>query len=263
MSKAPRTVEAAAAALSVFLLLAGVSDAGAQAMRTGWWGVFTPVEGPLFDGSTGNAHRQRPPLKGEFAKRYDETLAKLKRGETIDDPVDRCVSAGVPRVNLEPRPLEILVTPERTWIFHEHRRTVRLIHTDGSAPPDDPVLTLRGHSVGRWEGGTLVVETTGFRDNSETVGRLEGGRLVLETKFDYQKGIDKLISHSDQFSVTERIRLRDADTLENEITVRDSKALSRPWKTVRTYKRQPNLEIEHDNCDEIRFAANPRAGGPP
>lgn len=219
---------AASAVLVGCLFLGGAGSAAAQSAPTGWWGVFAPEGGVLFDNSTGDAHREPPPLNGEYAERYNDVLAKVRGGEPIADTTALCLPSGLPRVWFEQEPLEIFVTPEKTWIVHQHNRQVRRIYTDGSSLPEDPDLSFNGTSVGRWEGDTLVVETVGLRDDT---------------------GIDRLTPHSDQMRVLERIRLRDADTLEADITVHDPAALTREWNTVRLYKRQPGGRVEQSDCE--------------
>ena len=80
------------------------------------------------------------------------------------------------------------------------------------------VPTMTGTSKGHWEGNTLVAETTNLSE-----------RTLL----------DELVPHTLDMKVTEHLRLVDADTLEDRITIEDPAYFTRPWDAVITYKRQP------------------------
>lgn len=93
-----------------------------------------------------------------------------------------------------------------------------------------------GLSKGKWEGDTLVVET---------------GRLSHLTLIDSAG-----MPHSDDFKLTERIRLRSPDVLENRIRIEDPGVFTQPWETMVTYKRQRDATIEEDVClDRIKTGA--------
>jgi hypothetical protein len=111
-------------------------------------------------------------------------------------------------------------------------RCVR-VYLDGRKPSqkvlDDP--TYAGYSTGHWEADTLVVDTVALRDNT------------------FMEGFSP---HSDQMTVHERIRLTAPDTLEDRITVTDPKALTKPWETVKIYRKAkpPNDELREFACAE-------------
>jgi hypothetical protein len=87
-----------------------------------------------------------------------------------------------------------------------------------------------GNSVGRWEGQTLVVDTTGF--NEESWADLWG------------------LPHSEKFHVIERIGLVSPSVLQVEITVEDPKAYTKPWTAVRKFDRKPDWEIGENICED-------------
>jgi hypothetical protein len=91
-------------------------------------------------------------------------------------------------------------------------------------------------SKGHWDGETLVVTTEGFNDKTL---------------------VDDLIPHGYDMTLTEHIHLKDADTLEDRITVADPEFFSRPWDTVVTYKRQPDVEFSEDVCLERLESGKP------
>jgi hypothetical protein len=115
---------------------------------------------------------------------------------------------------------EIVQIAGRVLQFFEYRHDWREIWMDGRALPSLDALDPRwnGHSVGRWDGDTLVVESVGL-----------DGRSWLD-KFGYP--------HSDEMRVEERYRLIDADTLELVITINDPAMYTKPWASDRkAFKR--------------------------
>jgi hypothetical protein len=105
------------------------------------------------------------------------------------------------------KPVEIVQTPSRIFMFFEYAHTYREIWMDGRALPKDPDPSYFGYSVGRWEGDTLVVETVGFNDQTVLNG----------------------MPHSDAAHLVERYHRSDLDTLEVTFTADDSKAYIKPW----------------------------------
>jgi hypothetical protein len=191
-------------------------------------GVWERAEGIRFDPSG-----KPPPLSPAFAERFRLDSEARARGEVIADPTSRCLPQGMPRFMVASYPLEILQTGKQVTIIAEWSSQVRRIFTDGRKhPPADEVeITFNGHSIGHWEGQTLVVDTTGIRG---------------DTSFDATP-----LRHSDKIHVSERLRLTDANTLQAVITVTDSGALTRPWVVTRHYKRGgPELQIMEYVCEE-------------
>jgi len=191
-------------------------------------GIWERIEGIRF-----NPTGELPPYNAEYRRRYDAAMAARNRGERVADPTSRCLPQGMPRFMVASYPLEILQTKGQVTIIAEWSSQVRRIFTDGrSHPPLDEVdITFNGHSVGRWDGQTLVVDTIGIRG---------------DTSFDASP-----MTHSDQMTVMERIRLKDAKTLIDEIVVNDPGAFTAPWKVTRTYRRGgPGAQIMEYVCEE-------------
>jgi len=105
------------------------------------------------------------------------------------------------------KPIEIVQTPQRIFMFFEYEHTFREIWMDGRQLPKDPDPSYFGYSVGKWEGDTLVVESVGFTDKTVING----------------------MPHSDALHFVERYRRPDLDTLELTMTASDSKAYTKPW----------------------------------
>ena len=102
-------------------------------------------------------------------------------------------------------------------------------------PKGNPNPNAMGHSIGHWEGETLVVDTVGFNDSSAVQ-----------------------IPHSDQLHQVERIRrVRDGNVLEIEFTEEDPKAFTQPLTQILYFKRDPSLELIEHNCDgELDYSSH-------
>jgi hypothetical protein len=98
-----------------------------------------------------------------------------------------------------------------------------------------------GESRGRWEGDTLVVETTNFNDRGWIATSLAAGRI-------------KGIPHSDQLSVVERFRRADADTIAYEVTIDDPPVYTRPWTVAFPLRSVPQYRIFEYACHEGNYA---------
>jgi hypothetical protein len=226
----------AAAAVSLLLLAAPAASAQAPPLPdfSGVWenktGFFFVAPGAF---STADAvaskNRNEPPLKGEYLQRYLKAKALAAAGTPEGDPTATCVFPGTPRIMKEPFPFEILVTPGRVTITLEYMSNVRRIYTDGRGHPASLVPSYNGHSIGRWEGDTLVVETVGFRD--DTV-------------------LDVGVPHSDAMKVVERYHLVGPDELAIDFTITDEKAFSAPWSMTWRYARHRDWEILEYVCAE-------------
>ena len=120
--------------------------------------------------------------------------------QSKDDPTARCQPTGVPSLNTYPFPFKIVQTPALIVILYENYADFRQIFMDGRDEPQDPVPTWMGYSVGKWDGDTLVIESTGFNDRSwldrsghphrevmrltERLGRLDLGHMEMQITID-------------------------------------------------------------------------------
>lgn len=158
-----------------------------------------------------------PPLNEKAAKLYEERLAASDRGEPFQPPSARCLTNGMPLMMMADAgyPFQIVQSPGQVTMLFELWRDWRIIRLD-AAHQTDLEPGYMGDSVGRWEGETLVVDTTGLND--ATVLDMAG------------------MPHSDKLRVSERIRLIDAETLEDLITIDDPETFTRPWSARMVYK---------------------------
>ena len=150
-----------------------------------------------------------------------------------EDPLARCLPHGVPRINTNGLfPFKIIQTPQEVVILYEQLYLFRQIFLDGRKLANNPNPAWLGYSTGRWEGDTLVVETSGFND---------------KTWLDTERGHPA----TEALHVTERFRRRNFGTLEVVATIDDPKAYTKPWTTkVQKMNLQLNTDILEFICAE-------------
>jgi hypothetical protein len=128
---------------------------------------------------------------------------------------------------------ELRQFPDVVLILFDEDHLVRRIYMDGRGHPDGSLSTWMGHSIGKYEGDTLVVDTVGFNDKN---------------------WIDRQgHPHSDSLHLVERFRRVNQNSLEYEVTINDPKAYIKPWtrKMVQDLL-PPGFELlEGDLCDEL------------
>ena len=161
--------------------------------------------------------------------------AALKQRRTAehskDNPDAHCLPLGLMQLHSHPDPRRIVQTPSLVVFLYEANYGVRQIHVDGRpAPNNDPQPWWYGYSRGRWDGDTLVVETTNFRD---------GGWLDVNGS-----------PLTDAGKMTERFRRPNYGTLTMDITVDDPKAYTRPWSVSLTQRLMVDTEMLEFICLE-------------
>jgi hypothetical protein len=171
---------------------------------------------------------------------YGEQLAKTRQAAfSKDNPRSHCLPMGFMQLHVVGGPATYLQTPRELVILYEVNGERREIFTDGRAlPANDPQPWWNGYSVGRWDGDTLVVETTHFRD---------GGWLDMSGS-----------PLTDSAKVVERYRRPSYGWMEIDITVDDPKAYRKPW-SVRVNQR---LLLDQDLIEHVCLENNqfPREG---
>src|SRR4051812_16186188 len=143
-------------------------------------------------------------------------LVKTRRASQDLDPNVHCMPRGAPRIWTDDYYKRIVQIPDRVVILTERNMQYRQIFTDGRPLPRDPNPTWNGYSTGRWDADTLVVQTTGFKDD-----------LWLDAFGNPLSSAGKL---------TEKIRRPNYGTLEVEMTIDDPKSYTAPWTVT---LRQP------------------------
>mgnify|MGYP001274515185 CR=1 FL=1 len=175
------------------------------------------------------------PYKPEYQKIYDARVKLAREQFKVYDPMGSCiVPHGMPRIlGGGPGPTEFLVTPEQTTIIWDYMNEMRRIYTDGRAHPPAAAYppTVMGHSIGHWEGDTLVVDTVhmlpGIYDRSGA-------------------------PYSAQLHLMERIRRIPGNQIEFDITLEDPVMFTQPWKLKRLYRFSGYRSMEGSYCETNR-----------
>jgi len=155
-----------------------------------------------------------------------QNLADIRK----DDPTTRCLPISPVRQWSDFFPQKIVQTEDAVFVLSEYMIQYRQIFLDGRPLPKDPFPSFKGYSVGHWEGDTLVVETTGYKNG-----------LWLDLKGD---------PLTEEGRTTERIRRPKFGRLEVQLTVNDPKAYTRPWSATRYLTLALDTELIEDVCNE-------------
>jgi hypothetical protein len=166
---------------------------------------------------------------------YKPWAAQRKRENAANwldrDPELKCYMPGVPRAMYLPYPFQIVQGTNKIMMAFEFADAQRTIHLDEVDPyPSDAYM---GHSVGHWEGNTLVVDVSSF---------------TPYTWFDRSGDF-----HSDALHVVEQYTPINRDAIRYEATIEDQKVFTRPWKiSFPLYRRlEPNAQLMDFKCVEM------------
>lgn len=200
-----------------------------------------PAAPVLALGAAGGIPASLGVVQGDGHIPYKPEALKIKQ-ENADHWVDRdpelkCYLPGIPRAMYMPYPFEITQSTNKVHMAFEFTNTARTIHLDKvEKPPSD---TWMGHSVGHWDGDTLVVDVTDFND-----------KTWFDRSGDY---------HSDALHVVERFSLKTPDVIWYEATITDPNVFTKPWTiAMPLYRRmEPNAQLTEYQCidmvDEFLF----------
>lgn len=184
----------------------------------------------------GSSRRTGPPAYESDGLPY-QPWAALKAKQLHDaentDPLLHCEPYGVPRIWGGPHPARLVALPGELIVLYERDTAFRIIPTDGR--PHDPNAdpSWMGNSVAKWDGDTLVIDTTDLTDKSW----LGSGKNAGEGSGTF---------HSDALHVTEKIRRPDFDHLTVEITDDDPKVFTHPWVYSWNMSLVPNESMYED-----------------
>jgi hypothetical protein len=160
------------------------------------------------------------------------------------EPHTRCHPSGVARQFLTPYGVEFVELPElqRIYIFDEGGpHTFRTIYMDGRSHPKDLVPSYYGHSIGWWEGDTLVVDTVGFNESF---------------------WMDRRGSpHTDKLHTVERFTRTDSNTIKYEVTVDDPGAYTSVWNSSFNLRWEDGTELFEYVCQQANYAPELMVGG--
>ena len=161
-----------------------------------------------------------------------ELQKKRIENEHGEDPLSHCLPHGVPRINTNGLfPFKIIQTPGLVVILYEQLNLFRQVFMDGRTLVKDVNPTWLGYSTGRWEGDTLVIETSGLN-----------GKAWLDTQ--------KSRPATDALHVTERFRRTSFGTLEVTATINDPKTYAKAWTTT------PQKMLLQLDTDILEFICN-------
>jgi hypothetical protein len=158
----------------------------------------------------------------------EEKVDRNRPERGYDDPTAHCFPAGVPRSMYVPTAFQLFQTSDYIVFLHE-RVSWRIVPLDGRAHLPDTIRLWQGDSVGRWEGDTLVVDTT----------NLNGKTWLNEA--------GEIVSYAEH--VVERFTPAGPDTVNYEATITDPVVYTRPWTIAFPLKRE-KFELTEAACHE-------------
>jgi hypothetical protein len=155
---------------------------------------------------------------------------RLTGAHSWEEPDANCLPQGVPKIDAAPAPYKFIHMPTGIAILYEAFTQWRQIFTDGRALPTNPNPSWWGYSVGRWDGDSLVVDTTGFN-----------GKAWIDQ-----------VGHptTDALRVTERFTRRNIGQMDIQITIDDPKAYTKPWTVTESVHLVVDSELLEFVCNE-------------
>ena len=184
-----------------------------------------------------------PPLKAPYLEPWREKQAEIRRltdeGLPPANNYSACIGGGMPAMMQAMFPMEVLETPGQVTIIQEAYNQVRRVYLgEQLVAAEDAEPRFAGHSVGHWEGDTLVMETVGIKDYVEF----------------------RNVPHSNQMRIVERLRLLNDNYMEDRVTVTDPEYLTGPWEWTWMYKRWPGYHIQEYVCEDNKYYEDPDLG---
>ena len=183
-----------------------------------------------------------PPLQPWALEKYQAAREGVtdpnEGGRNELDPSFFCFPPGAARSMIMPYPFEIVQGPEVVYILFELNSGTRRIYLNQQEHPEDYGPTWMGHSIGKWDGDALVVDTVSQREETwlDRVGT----------------------PHSDALRMIERFRRRGREALEVAFAFEDSKAFTKPWGGTKQYELQTVGITEYVQCEEHLEMGKPR-----
>jgi hypothetical protein len=157
--------------------------------------------------------------------------AERKANNNKDNPDALCLPIGLTQLHMHPQPRKIIQTDKVIVMLYEAQGGIRQIFMDGRPlPPKDAEPWWYGYSVGHWDGDTLVVETTGFRDDVWL--DVEGSPLTNTGK------------------MTERMRRLNYGALQTDITIEDPASYTKPFTVRVNHTLMPDDDLIEFVCEE-------------
>jgi hypothetical protein len=173
--------------------------------------------------------------------------ARENGGAVLSDNGRKCLPIGMPGMVTNEFALQFLETPGLVTVVSENSPLVRSISLTRKEHPKDFDPSWNGHSIGRWEGNTLVVDTVGLNDRTSHLPFGFGGLRTTTT------------------TITERYHLEDGGrTLVNVMTFEDPQVLTQPWsRTYRYHRADSGAELWEYVCETDAAGWSERFAGDP
>jgi hypothetical protein len=205
----------------------------ALAMRPGPV-VPVPAKEVVALGAVGSVPSGSGVVEGGAIPYKPEALAKKKENQEKwleRDPEIKCYLPGVPRANYMPFPFQILHSDKALFFAYEYAGAVRDVFLKDPGPA--PIDSWMGQSVARWEGDTLVIDVTGFND---------------------QSWLDRAGNwHTENLKVVERYTMLGPDHIQYEATLEDPAVFTRPWKISMPLYRHINKDARLGQFKCVEF----------
>jgi len=165
-------------------------------------------------------------------------LRRYKNVDMAKNPNAYCLPPGPSRALTGPSPFMIVQHKDVVSFNFENHGVYRIIYLDGRGHPAEiaDYLQFMGHSTGKWEGDTLVVDTVGIND-----------RTWLDSY-----GLE----HSDKLHLTERFQKTGPDTIKYTVTYDDPVFFTKPWTASLNFARQKDRLMEYVCTDNEKDRAN-------
>jgi len=225
------------------------ADWGKIAALPDWSGVWVPA--PAKSGG-------KPPVPGQWVESEPawkpdaaRQIAALEADEKAGNPHNiyvNCLPEGMPDfIIMTLNALEILVTPGRVTLLGEFDgNRLRRIYTDGRDHPSDPDLTFNGHSIGKWQGDILVVDTVA---------------ILPQVFIPLGQGVG--LPNNGDMHIIERIHLTAPDELTDDLEIIAPKVLAEPWHYSRRFNRHRDRssDIIEASCRQGDFVEQTDADG--
>jgi hypothetical protein len=167
---------------------------------------------------------------------WSRALYADREGHRLE-PHARCKASGVVRQFQTPYGIEFLELPElqTMYIFDVGGpHTFRVIHMDGRSHPQTPTPSYYGHSIGWWEGDTLVIDTVGYNEGF---------------------WLDRMgAPHTERLHTVERVTRSDSASMRYEMTIDDPTVYTAPWKATFDMRWNEGVELFEYICQEANYA---------
>lgn len=177
----------------------------------------------------------REPYASQYKAYQEKSHAALVAGKPLTDRSIQCLPNGMPTMMLGILPIQIVQNRQQMVVIAEELSEFRQIYFNEKLPSlDDIVSGYHGYSVGHFEGGALVVETVGIREDVQF--------------FD--------MPHSENMKLVERYKLTAPDMLEIRFEIHDPAMLIQPYRFTFTYKKNTHYHLAEYVCENNKYSTN-------